>query len=130
MKKSLTIIIIIVILTLSITFYFLKNNSSQKIISQEELIEIIQPEIDSYCETLETKASDIYQQDTNPHCPTCSHNDPEYEILQTDNGYSITAKIYLIYHWRNDQSEENTATFIIDNNKEIIEANIPKKECK
>ncbi len=145
MKKGWIILIIGIILIIAVGayVYFSPQPEQRKLLTTEEILLImIKPEIDAYCNNLNTKA-------INSNCPTCLYYNLEdkdssylfvnnfdegaydlhrYTIEETDEGFIVNMKMHLIYG-RNDRPGEVILTFNIDKDKGIINKNMPEMNC-
>jgi|WetSurMetagenome_2_1015567.scaffolds.fasta_scaffold540722_1 hypothetical protein len=109
--------------------------------SSQEIINIIKPEIDKYCKTLNDNA-------IHSGCPTCTSyvndknesyvyvnnlsedtsNIHSYTIQNDGSSYNVEMKLHLIYG-RNDRPGSALLTFKIDENGTIISKDLPVKGC-
>jgi hypothetical protein len=107
-------------------------------ISEENLKNIIFPQIENFCSNLESKAVLM-------SCPSCMYyptgimNDStsyfrnkslNYQFSKTLGGeYNVTVKVNIIYG-ANDRKGEQTLEFILNKNGEIINSNFHEEICK
>ena len=142
-KVSLLIVGIITLLIIFGGFYFYRpsyNYSNE--LTNEKILNIIKPQINSYCDNLESKV-------TNSACPTCMFYYPEdkdrsyvyvsdfsegnsdfhkYKVERTTEGYLITLQMHLIYG-RNDRPGNQIISFNLDKNGQILNSDTPVLEC-
>jgi hypothetical protein len=143
-------IIIGLILIVGIGIYYFINNYHQNNeipnnegnFSSQAILNIILPEINDYCKTLNDNA-------IHSSCPTCTHfvNDKnetyvyvnniseddsyetnKYTIENEGTNYIVNMKLHLIYG-RNDRPGEVTLYFEINSNGKIVDKNLPVKAC-
>lgn len=143
MKKDKGVIIIIFFAIIIILGCIALKNLRQKIEpSPQELLEIVKPEINDYCNILEGNA--IYST-----CPTCMYYHPlnkdesyvyvealnesdyrshEYIIEKVGDYYQLTMQLQLIYG-RNDRPGRVIILFKVNERGDIIDEDLPIKEC-
>lgn len=143
MKKALILGGVALIATLGILFYFVTLDRPE--LSQEEILEVIKPEIQSYCQDLDDAAMDS-------HCTICGgvysgeleHQNYlyvesfdegqreryKYMIEEDGKNYLVTSKIHRIAGQNNRPSSPVELTFEIDRDGNIVEKDIPEvSEC-
>jgi hypothetical protein len=146
MKKNFIIggIILIVLIVSGFLFYSSPQKTMQEL-SQEQILEIIKPSIQSYCQNLDDAA--IYS-----HCIICGgsysgeleyqnylyvENFDEgqrerYKYMIEDKGkyYLITSQIYMIAGRNNRPADSSELVFRLDKEGNILESKIPEvPEC-
>lgn len=148
MKKRVYSIIAIIILAIIIcipAYYIIKDSTPDNPegeFSNQEILNIILPEINNYCETLDNNV-------IHSACPTCTSykneanesyiyvndiNEEEidrvhkYTIEKDGENYLVDVKMHLIYG-RNDRPGEVILEFELDKNGNIIDMTLPFKGC-
>ena len=137
MKKTFITILICIIL-LGVVFAILTYSNKDLLVnnglSDQEIVSIIKPEVDSYCNILESNA-------TTSSCPTCridgysregaptTYSWPlQYAVQKLPNGFRIDAKIPLILGY-NTRTRTQIVSFELDNEGSIINKDMPIAEC-
>jgi hypothetical protein len=128
-KVGLILTILIIILIIISLFLFIRIKTKDKMdlekerINQEKINQIIQSEINSYCEDMniiaEEKPWDI--------CGACfttnmtnSYHSISYNLTQVKDIYNITIKVRVIFNGRNDQSGMGTINLILDKERNLL----------
>lgn len=143
MKKGLIYAVSGLIVLAVLGVLFLPNFNSDKNdldegLSNEKILELIKPEIQSYCADLNAEAN--YS-----HCLTCDRSDyiyvenfdeggyGGYKYMIQDEGdyYLVVAQLHRIAGFNNRPGSPALLTFNIDKNGYLLESDIPEvPECK
>lgn len=129
MKNKSLYIIIFIVLVLLVFFLVFENSNTKENLTNQEIKNIINPEIDNYCTTLNNTA--YLPSNQGHYCPTCNNiSESLYTISNSSSGYNVSVKINLIYHWRNDMPGYNVLNYNLDNQGNILNTSIPNMGCK
>ena len=145
MEKGFVVgaIVLIVLVLLGVIFY--PNSQDTLELSQEQILEVIKPEIKSYCQTLDDEA--VYS-----HCVICGGSysgeleDKNYVYVESfqDGGYGgykymiedkgeyylVTSQIHRIAGRNDRPASASELIFRIDKEGKILESDIPEiSEC-
>ena len=137
MKKSILYLSLFFISLLVISGCFKEEINE---LSNEDLLNIIKPEIDIYCDTLDSEA-------TYSGCPACKGweldtfqevselpeissavNYNEYTMDKVDGDYILNINLNIFYGW-NTHTGHSNLSFVIDKESNIIDKYLQEKEC-
>jgi len=130
-----SLIIFIIIIAILLIIFIPK---CQQKLTNEEILNIVQPEIDNYCSLLNSQV-------ILSSCPTCQISGgfeyiEEEEYLEKnlkynvytfnyEKGFYLISMSLKVIYGRNDRPGFTTAEFKLDKQGNLIESNIQEKDC-
>ena len=108
------------LLLLSLLLVFISGCSTSGF-TDEEIKEIVQPEIDIYCGELEGLPATTF-------CPRCHENEQVYDIVKQGDNYLVKSDLRIIYG-SNTHDAYRAMEFIVDKDGNVISSNIEESSC-